>query len=597
MAISQSTQSQPNLPKITRSALAWVLLYLVYWVAFVSPYLNSGFFFDDNLNSQIGVVLDRLNQSSFEFALNINKNWMNGGRFYPLGFILTYGFYSVFDTLVAAKTAQALLVLSNALLLSGIVWRMSASLTLTAILAVTLPLLFQARLFFDPITAYPFMQFLLFFLLVSIFSFYEYRLARTKTAYLILGSFSFGCALLTYEVALPFAFLLAVILIAKTPARTWLKSLLPLALVLAFYASVVAFLRAGHSVGYEGIQLRLDFQSFFDAFTYQTLGSLPLNYFFSDSTLSYQTVKHFGIPSQATKLAMFLGPALLATAFIVRPNKPLVRQTPIWLLTILGLSLVLLPALTISLSKRWQTAIGPQSPYLPVYLSYFGVALLLALGLWMALNRLRELSRILTALVIALLTIGFGFAIFIQSSTNLLVIEKLNTKYKWPRIGLETAEQAGLWTGFEQADNAILLNSNGDPWVNRDFSKTMSSHVTSVLFIDPTIEPQAISSQPLNKSETIYFLVYGTMNGQLHPVYWVFLARIEPDSTGYEIVNPRYFFPDTGPANLNLAINCLGKRDRLLPTSNTKTERGTLFFISNHRCSQNLFSIEQISPQ
>ena len=62
MAISQSTQSQPKLPKITRSALVWVLLYLVYWVAFVSPYLGSGFFFDDNLNSQIGVVLDRLNQ-------------------------------------------------------------------------------------------------------------------------------------------------------------------------------------------------------------------------------------------------------------------------------------------------------------------------------------------------------------------------------------------------------------------------------------------------------------------------------------------------------------------------------------------------------
>src|SRR5690606_3034055 len=126
------------------------------------------------------------------------------GRFYPLGWLVSYHFYGLFQELWVSRVAHMAFVVANALFCGRVVWRWSGSRARTLWFVVVLVGLFQLRDFFDPIGTYaPFLQ-VIFFCLLGATYFQVRFLERGGVGYLALSLGLFCCGLLSYEISLTF---------------------------------------------------------------------------------------------------------------------------------------------------------------------------------------------------------------------------------------------------------------------------------------------------------------------------------------------------------------------------------------------------------
>jgi hypothetical protein len=151
-------------------------------------------------------------------------------------------------------------------------------------------------------------------------------------------------------------------------------------------------------------------------------------------------------------------------------------------LALIGLLLGVLPAVLISVSARHQAMIRPGIGYTPVYLQYFGVGLVLAVGAWSLLSMLspggthRRRARMAMAILVAA-TAGLTYR------ANAVVVDTLekphpynpSTRATWgcwnqQRRNLESALRTGLLD--EVPDHSVVLLANEYPgWHDHPHSR------------------------------------------------------------------------------------------------------------------------------
>jgi hypothetical protein len=445
--------------------LLLALLGIAWVTAFHFTLLKSGYLLDDVYNSQITGALIHLKMTVWERTVAEVEGWIKGaGRLYPLS-AWTYTLFHWVHSVVAFKAIALAAVGFSVLLFSLLVLSLTESLPLAVLSVLFGTSLLQYRDWFDPILAFCFLLPVVSSLLFTSWWLWA-KYLNTKSLTAMIGSvFFLLLALLTYELSYPMG--LGHFLISWATLKRFrfaLRAVLPVFLVTGFIVVLAFALRSPLNPyfknAYLGSNLSLHFPQNWAAFKVQMAAPLPWVYSLKVGDLPWRNFLGW---EDAFSLGLASG---LVAASLARLNRSL--TTSLKLVT-LGAALWTLPAALIALSGHRENIAngGFGIGYLPVYLQYFGVGLvllslfaLLAPPSWgvnpSATNRSKffQVHRVFFAALGSLLFAGVAS---FHLGQNRLVVSKTNATFLYPRRVTEAALKAGL---MEKIEDEIFLVRN-----------------------------------------------------------------------------------------------------------------------------------------
>lgn len=433
------------------------------------PLLTTGFISDDIYNSEIRGHMIQRGMTLWGVTVFYAKQWLrNEGRLFPMTFYL-YSVFYLLRSVLLYKCFVLGVTLANISVFFVFLRRFTRSERISAFAVLLLPLLFQFRLSWDPLLAFCAEYPLVGLLLCCSFYLFLVNLDQDSDRARITAVTLFLWASLIFEVAYPMCLVFGVLAylrlrIVKSAVRaSWPFFAVTIVLMLSS-----AVLRA-FAVAPSGVyRPNLNPAVVTKAYLTQLFGATPFSYYLVDPHALFSEVAS----RWPGGLSTVLGLVLLVAAFALHTlrgrlshgasvhNPPDARG----ILTI-GAMLFALPACLISLSTKYQAQTWGDA-YLPVYLAYFGVSVLLAVPL----DRLyRTYQRVqtsrpwlrLSAVCVWLLLLGLNFR------NNWLAAEASNEAVWNPRVLLEEALDRGLLAGIDP-QKALLLVSGTEPWDNPD---------------------------------------------------------------------------------------------------------------------------------
>jgi hypothetical protein len=462
-----------------------LLIFAGLTVLCLSPVLKTGYVSDDLTSSLTPGMLKITGSSLGTILWNLNWGLLLHGRFFPLQNTEIYSVFCLIPNLMHYKIFTISMVVANVLLFFGFVWQISKSARFAGFTAALMLGLFQLRAFYDPILSFAGVQQLIFgTLLISLITL-EHYVVTSRKRWLASSVLAYLVILLTYEATYTFFLLHFLLVYRRRPS--WKARLvlsmpfagLAVACVLTTVASRALYLSASSEY-----QVSTNVPAFFTTFLWQTTAAFPLSYYladpawlFTERLVQWRTLSTFF--GSAASVLIFTG--ALAAAYRGLPGRPANAGSPVPLptrfLVLLGLGLIVLPAVLVSVSIKYQKVIEPGKGYIPVYIESYGVALLLATTIWGIFSRLlargRGLGwcRIVVACLIAAVTAGTYRA-------NARVAQAIVTPPGFPghnpatdvvlgcfhyhRLNLEAALRAGLVE--DVPDGSIVYLAHEYPW-------------------------------------------------------------------------------------------------------------------------------------
>jgi hypothetical protein len=344
----------------------------------------------------------------------------------------------------------------------------------------------------------------------------------------------YAAALLTYEVGLTFQ----IVVICRywkqwrDPARRGRVAgvLAAWGSLTAIYLIAMAALRTLYGTGYAGTQIVVG-PRIAQSWLAQVSGGLPLTFalfgrsgFFTPGTLVTWPV----ISIVSAVILVLAGWSWIGASTSARTDarpEPGVRSAA-W-------ALALVPAVFVALSGRYQNEITRVGhAYLPVYLQYYGAALLLAIGLQAVAAR-----RASSAKPAALLG---AFVLALTIATNRITSDQLNRFWKYPRVAVESALQRGLFAALPEG--AEVLNGTRFYWLTEALMTFHSGRIIHGFDLGRRIRGVGERKWiPIDGASPAYFLSFdadpfGTVGqiqiGQMRSLEW--------DPERKEVVNVEY---------------------------------------------------------
>lgn len=443
---------------------AGLLAVLAFAVCFLQPLLDSGFFSDDIPNSCTAGLI-RLGEGGLQTCIeNHNRQWMENGRFFPVAVAVTYAVHAHLVTALPYKCFLLTLVLANLVEFYWLlrVWNVVPAVAQLGTLSVVL--LLQMRMFPDPVLSFSgILQILVGEFLVAAICLQKY-LDTQRTGWLIGSVLAFAGSLVTYEIS----YVLLPVFVAMAYARLggWRAALAAtrahwvIALLLAAYVFGLRF----HIAMTEDHPYRLNLNPrwIFDVIYRQSSSALPLSY-----TLSAPFRAHHWsgarLAGQWENWAVLLIAAGLTAALCraVLAAKPSAEPAARWPLVAVGCMMWILPALPIALSTKYHRWVhAPGVGYLPVYVQYFGVALLAVAGAsWLATTH----GRLRRWLAAGLVAMNACIAI-VTFDSNRHAVGETNRAYATDaRLNVEAALAAGVCAWVPEG--ATILTTRWHPWL------------------------------------------------------------------------------------------------------------------------------------
>ncbi len=198
---------------------------LVFAAIFLSPQFIEGYGGDDLLNANAPGYLMLRGITLWEFLTQEIHGYLCTGRVYPIALALSYGVHCLAKSAAAFHTLVFALLLMDLALFYRLLraWRLEPPIASLATLFLTL--LFQLRMFHDPILEFAGLMPTLVGEILSAMLAFEYYLGSRRLGWLALSVLAFAGALLTYEVA----FMIAPVFWAMSRAHRggWRRGLAP----------------------------------------------------------------------------------------------------------------------------------------------------------------------------------------------------------------------------------------------------------------------------------------------------------------------------------------------------------------------------------
>lgn len=435
------------------------LLLLAVWTLFnLAALLKSGFISDDAYNSQIRGQIMQQGVTLNHRILEEVQGWLRGaGRLMLVTWYMTYSLYYFTQDVVVVKALTLAIIVVVIWIFYVFAKRETGSQGAALLGCMLLPCFFQFRAWHDPILAFTFLMPMTFGLTLGALVLFQRYLDGGARLLLLAGAVLYTLALLLYEIAFPLCLLFVAVAFDRErrilPAiRKSLAFTGPAAAVIAVSALFrMWFIRSSNYVQstYPGAELHLDIGKFLSAFEIQAFSTVPLSYFFNAKDAVPLALKR----GDFLALALFAA-TVAAVIFRLGRNGVRLRQGG-WLTC--GAALILLPVGLTSLSGHQAELIqvGWGYGYIPVFLQYFGLCIVLvSLVVWVA-------ARIRPVPLLGLFAVALGVSAAAVAGANLAlnraVVAKLNETYKYPRQLVEAALKGGLADGMK--DGTVVLRT------------------------------------------------------------------------------------------------------------------------------------------
>lgn len=436
------------------------------WVfTFHFSLLKSGYLLDDVYNSQISGALIHLKMTVWERTVAEVSGWIKGaGRLYPLS-AWTYALFHWIHSVIVFKAIALSALGLSVLLFSFLVLSLTRSLPLAMLSVFFGTSLLQYRDWFDPILAFCFLLPVVSSLLFSSWWLWVKFLninnltARMGSALILLW------ALLTYELSYPMGlghFLISWVILKDF--RSALRSVFPILFVTGLIVVLAFALRSPLNPyfknAYLGSNLALHLPQNWAAFQIQMVAPLPWVYCLKAGVLPWRDFLDW---KDFVALSLMSGFVAVILSRLRRSSTAALK------LFSLGAALWILPAGLIALSGHRENIAngGFGIGYLPVYLQYFGVALvllsvfaILAPPSWSAGPAARRSCFFLRIHKVSFPVLGsilFAAVASFHLGQNRSVVSKTNPVFLYPRRVTEAALKAGLMGGIE---SEIILVRN-----------------------------------------------------------------------------------------------------------------------------------------
>jgi hypothetical protein len=426
------------------------------------PFAIAGYFFDDMHNSALRGAGIALGMSLGDFLAEQLQQWVvQQGRLFPVGIVLGTSAWWIADNLLAAQALRITFTLLNVFVFSALIRLLSRDLRLPAVVVMSLSLVIQFNPRWDGLSSFmPLNQTVLLFVLGA---WYAVVLAfttlskRVRLGAASLSLVSAACALLTYEIGVASVMGAFLIIWTLRERDRHLALRLGIAMLLVAITFVVAYtmVRLGVQSRYDGIQAGPLSHAPFTLLA-QLGSAFPLA-FLNNTVLGVVRIK--------VGLWLVLFPLFLAcwAMLLIAPQadkQKCVAINPdregIRLLLILGSLLVILPALVISFSEKYQRIIQYGDAYIVVYMQYFGAALLLgSLIEYLALGKTKR--GVLWLLCVVLASVSA-----MTVAVNMNRVKLKNEAFKGPRNQMERL----IRTGFMKkvTPETLLIVDSVYPW-------------------------------------------------------------------------------------------------------------------------------------
>ncbi|HEV3115454.1 MAG TPA: hypothetical protein VGY58_00280 [Gemmataceae bacterium] len=373
-------------------------------------------------------------------------------------------FYWLSDVVLFKRLVLAAVLLNVACFY----WFLSrqASRDFAALCALLLPGLIQFRIFLDPVLAFNGqLEVLMLATLLSLHLFGRFLQRGGWISYA--GSLLFYLlTVLTYEMCYPFWCLHLWMLLRNPPA--WKRGvLIMLAFALAGTAPVAGTVLLRKMVvphyrvagAWDCYDARVGWKPVCETFAKQFVAGLPTSYAsLDDYAISRQSRSSSTLWGHAWVL-LLSGAAVLPLAIRVAREPFLNRRSLGWFAGF-GLLFMVLPVPLLALAKKYQLELQWGWGHLPVYVEYFGVALVLASAFRYSVLLCRRFSwsPYPVALTAAAL---FGLVAELHYTANTSIVRAARVPFLSPRREIEEALDASLLEGVS-ADSSLLVDAY--PW-------------------------------------------------------------------------------------------------------------------------------------
>lgn len=450
----------------------------------LTPILFSGLYSDDAMNFLMrqGVAAQQ-EQSAFTLALPDIKLWMSYGRFTPLNLIWLAFVFKHFTTVAGYK---AMVFVMNVLAVGVFLLYLKQLNTgiKNAIWLVFFCALIQFRIqYHDPFTSLNAMYQLLAILLFFTGYVYARYITSGNWPWLVACYLGIGITLLFSEFGLLLmVFLPLTGLILRAAFKRIVFTMLPAVLIALVFLGYTAYLRSlvDPNNSYAGLSSNTDPAAMWELIKMQLFAALPLSNFYHQGNIPGTLAPQF-----ASVKVMLLALAMLVVgAAIVLQQKKQAADAdakPVnWWFVLLMLSIVVLPAIIISPSLKYQREMRLGIGYLPVYIQSMGTAGLLAcLYTYVQQSITRRVGATF------LLVFAVGCTVLSLLFNNALVRTK-NILSSYPQMAFQQAVKEGFLDDCEDGSAILIRNSPfwHSGWLYREIFKNLTGKTFMVFDIN-----------------------------------------------------------------------------------------------------------------
>jgi hypothetical protein len=453
--------------------LSFFAFFIVF--VFLTPVLNSGYIADDSLNSLVKGTIDLNHQTIFVQVYGKIVYFLQySGRFVPIAAFYPVIFYFITNVFLY-KLSILLFTILDIILFCFFIFRLTKIKSVFIIVPLLIPIFIQFRNYHDPILGYNLLLQILFFFILSALLLLQNYFYCNKKIYLFLSAVFFELALLTYEIA--FCFILLFLLLILTDGEqksTTDKIKLFLVYIIALFIPLIVILSRQFLFktvvnSYNGTIFSSEILKCISTFVIQTIGAFPFSYYFFNPGGIFknqildnsQYVLIFVLFILYFVFFYYAAIYLLGEILKMRnENRVNYGHLLLW-----GFALLVLPSFLVSVSQKYQNELVLGWAYLPVFISYFGL-LLIVFGLFLYLmQNFKNFRHIKIILLILALTFS-GLTVF-NYSHNLTVVGYSNMEWFYPRSIIENGIHAGLLNKIPP--NSTLIVESYYPWDSTSF--------------------------------------------------------------------------------------------------------------------------------
>ena len=460
----------PELPALQRFFHNYGIeaLILLLTAASLSMLIRSGYYWDDAVNSTAYLAEKKDAIPTLTHVLDFMRKYLELGRINILS--IYYYFYFYIENVSLYKALIILTILIDQLIFRQVLMEFGVPRSFARLGMLLMPLLLQTRVYQDPVSGfYSLMQVLTAEMLLCALFLHRWLVSGKRGCFwLSLAAFAVG--LLTYEVCFPFLVMICVLIWAqrKNFLRAVRDSLPFVGLTVLMLAAVFLVRNIFFRVEYPGVAFSLEPARVLRAALTQLAAGLPLSFYSAGYPAAvlgnaYPTAAFMNYDFLSFLKDIRLTDLLILLGFIFIIKKISSHGTPQSTsddphasffplhssLLILGFSFAVLPMVTVAMSERYQGQLMPGLGYLPVYMQYYGIAILI---LCLTLSLKPSVGKR------ALCLSAFSVVLLLNLQNNRAVTEIMNRSFYEPRNAGEAALHGGILDFLPE--DAVLISVN-----------------------------------------------------------------------------------------------------------------------------------------